>query len=660
MSQTKTLNIVPDDSLKRIHLSQGDLGRTLIFKLFEGSASYSPPTGATVKIVGTKPSGVGYSVNGTFSGNTVTIVTTSAMTDEYGAVMSELVVTNQAETEIFKSANFLLLIEKDPHPAGTVDGESSIVVPTLLQLQSAIGDLTQLNTTDKTSLVGAINELSVDAIRGIHVTLTSSNVTGDYTNMDTFPMNSVVIVAASAFASITNYPKSYSTGGTVVTFNSYGTKAGCVQIVYFFNGFSARRINVSNTWMPWEYSDIYYRTYKVRSDGSGDFSNLVNAIKNTMTSGLASYYYRYIIDVGEGEFDLRSASDMVTGGTIDQRGLFIMPYVTIRGKGKDKTKLTYYYGGSNDSIMSMVSGLNMPYESALEDLTLSVKDIRYAIHSDNPLTGESSDFTNTNLNNNKITLKNVCLEHLGFSSGKNPTYKVPAAWGGGSWNATDREFINCDFISTEVCGFLNHDRVGITKPSNFTFKDCNFITYNSDVRATANTAYSSCALISWGSGIKTNVSFDNCIVNKFVALTVVTTYNESAVIDYKVKANNDLFIIESDTNNSQLNDNFRNADCLESICASSAGIIAYAPVSKNRLYWVHRWQSGEAVQGIALNSCAQNEPCIIQTKGFVAIPLLTASTFSDGAYIGYSGGAWVVDTTNPIIRVMGGNVGVIL
>lgn len=166
MSQTKTLNIVPDDSLKRIHLSQGDLGRTLIFKLFEGSASYSPPAGATVKIVGTKPSGVGYSVNGTFSGNTVTIVTTSAMTDEHGAVESELIVTNQSETEIFKSANFLLMIEKDPHPAGTVDGESSVVVPTLLQLQSAIGDLTQLNTTDKTSLVGAINEVVSSGSQG--------------------------------------------------------------------------------------------------------------------------------------------------------------------------------------------------------------------------------------------------------------------------------------------------------------------------------------------------------------------------------------------------------------------------------------------------------------------------------------------------------------
>jgi hypothetical protein len=416
---------------------------------------------------------------------------------------------------------------------------------------------------------------------------------------------------------------------------------------------------VSGTWSEWEYSEVFYRTYKVRTDGTGDFGSVVSAVKSTMTSGLASPFYRYIIDIGEGTFDLSGVSDLVLNSTIDQRGLYVMPYVTIRGKGKDKTILTYHYSGSNDTIMSMVSGLNMAYESSLEDLTLSVKNIRYAIHSDNALSAETSDFSNSLLNNNKITLKNVRLEHLGFSSGLNPTYKVPAAWGGGSWDATDRVFIDCDFISKEVCGFLNHDRVGITKPSHFTFKNCNFITYNSDVRAQAVTGYSSCALISWGSEIKTPVSFENCMVNKFVALTVVTNYNSDAVIDYDVKADNELFIIESTTNNAHLNDNFCTSGCLESVCAGTA-ITAYAPVSKNRLYWVHGYNNAEAVHGIALNSCAQNEICVVQMSGYVALPLLTSKTFSDGAYVGYANGEWVEDAEHPIIRVVGGNVGLLV
>lgn len=492
------------------------------------------------------------------------------------------------------------------------------------------------------------------------VTVTASTATGDYADLNTFPKNTIVIVAQSAVPVVANYPKGYNQGATVITLNGYSANSGTVQFAFFFNDLWAMRICVSNAWKDWQYKDVYTRTFRVRADGTGDFGSVVSAIKNTMDSGYASYFYRYIIDIGEGTFDLSAVSDMVIGGKIDRRGLFVMPYVTIRGKGKDKTKLTYYYNGTNDAVMSTVSGLNMPYESALEDLTVSVKNIRYAVHSDNALASEQSDFTNTNLNDNKIRLKNVSLEHLGFDSELTPTYKVPTAWGGGTWDATDREFTNCDFISKEVCGFLTHNRVGITKPSNIVFTGCNFITYNSDIRVGSTAAYCSCALISWGSGIKTNVSFQNCMVNKFVALTVATNYNADAVIDYIVKADNKLFIIESTTNNAHLNDNFRTSGCIESICASSGGIVAYTPVSKNRLYWVHGYVSTEAVKGIALCSAAQNEPCIIQTSGFVAIPMLTAKSFSDGDYIGYSNGDWVVDETNPIIRVIGGNVGVLL
>ena len=492
------------------------------------------------------------------------------------------------------------------------------------------------------------------------VTITSTSATGVYADLDTFPKNSVVIVAQSAVSVVSHYPRVFNQGATVVTLNGYTANAGTVQIAYFFNNLYAKRINVQNTWSAWDYPEPYTRTFKVRLDGTGDFGSVVTALKNIMESGRASSFYRYVVDIGEGVFDLTGTTALVENNTIDQRGLFVMPYVTIRGAGKDKTKLTYYYSGSNDSIMSMVSGLNMPYESTLQDLTLSVKNIRYAVHSDNPLTSETSDFTNSNLNNNKITLKNVCLEHLGFDSGLSPTYKVPAAWGGGTWDATDRKFINCDFISTEVCGFLTHDRVGITKPSNIVFDGCNFVTYNSDVRVSATTAYCSCALISWGSGIKTPVFFENCSVNKFVALTVVTTYNADAIIDYFVQANTELFITEATTNNAHLNDNFRTSGCIESVCASSAGIVAYKPVSKNRLYWVHGYVSTEAVKGIALCSAALNEPCIIQVRGYVAIPMLTATTFSDGDLIGWNGTDWVVDSTNPIIKVMGGNVGVLL
>lgn len=122
MAQYKNIDIVPDESITRIHLSQGDIGRTLIFYLFENALSWSVPASSTIKCQGTKPSGFGFSVSCTYSGNTVTCVTTDEMTDEYGQIEAELVITSSDESQVFGTSNFILDIEKNPHPDGTVDG----------------------------------------------------------------------------------------------------------------------------------------------------------------------------------------------------------------------------------------------------------------------------------------------------------------------------------------------------------------------------------------------------------------------------------------------------------------------------------------------------------------------------------------------------------
>lgn len=120
MAITKQINIIPDDSLQRIHVSQGDIGRTLQFVLYEGSTSYTIPTGATVKIQGVKPSGLGFSETCTWSGSTVTIDTTEAMTQEFGGIPTELQITDG--DDVLGTTNFLLIVERNPHPDSTTDG----------------------------------------------------------------------------------------------------------------------------------------------------------------------------------------------------------------------------------------------------------------------------------------------------------------------------------------------------------------------------------------------------------------------------------------------------------------------------------------------------------------------------------------------------------
>lgn len=169
------VNLQPKYSMPQaVNVSQYDVGVVLKFELYDGM-SVADLTGCTAKIHGTRPSGVGFSVTGTISNNTVTVSTVTAMTGEYGRFPAEIELTKTGV--VVGTANFVMAIEKSPHPDGTID--SDIIVQEGLvervealeedttDLRSDIGDLSELDTTDKSSIVGAINELvGIDTLIG--------------------------------------------------------------------------------------------------------------------------------------------------------------------------------------------------------------------------------------------------------------------------------------------------------------------------------------------------------------------------------------------------------------------------------------------------------------------------------------------------------------
>ena len=142
MAQTKTVNMIPDDSLPRVSVSQYDVGREVTFKLVEGSEDYLIPIGATAKVQGTKPSGLGFSVDATIAEGrkAVTIESTEGMTDEWGCIDSEVVIFDGEDR--LGSANFTLAVERSPHPEGTTDGSAERIIPELtLILQRIEADM---------------------------------------------------------------------------------------------------------------------------------------------------------------------------------------------------------------------------------------------------------------------------------------------------------------------------------------------------------------------------------------------------------------------------------------------------------------------------------------------------------------------------------------
>lgn len=157
MSQYKNVDIIPGRTVNRIHLSQGDIGRTIIFYLFENALSWSVPSGSTVKCHGTKPSGFGFTVNCTYTGNTITCVTTEEMTDEFGQIEAELLITSSDESQIFGTSNFVLDIEKNPHPDNTTDGGADTAISLTARvtaLETAVNNLA-VSVSGKTLIFGS-------------------------------------------------------------------------------------------------------------------------------------------------------------------------------------------------------------------------------------------------------------------------------------------------------------------------------------------------------------------------------------------------------------------------------------------------------------------------------------------------------------------------
>ena len=186
MAQTITIDLTPDGrrifQRPTLFFSHGDVGQEFVINL-KSRFGMTIPAGATVKIEATKPSGLGFSEQGTLSNNTATFTTAAIMTDEAGHFPVELSISSSGT--VLGTANFNFMVEEDPHPDGTTDGESEQVIPELTELVERI-------------------EAAADSIHELNVAATTlnfgSDATADYdeeTNTITFgiPRGSLVSYA---------------------------------------------------------------------------------------------------------------------------------------------------------------------------------------------------------------------------------------------------------------------------------------------------------------------------------------------------------------------------------------------------------------------------------------------------------------------------------
>lgn len=168
------LNLIPAAYLPEVHISQYDIGRTLTFNLKEGASDYDVPTGATVTVKATKPSGFGFAVPCTFSGGVVTLVVTETMTPEYGRFPAELSIVSGNTT--IGTSNFIFNIERSPHPEGTIDGDAESLLPELTLLVERIeaaADSVDEDTQTVTEAKAEVLQAKADTLQAKADTLTA-------------------------------------------------------------------------------------------------------------------------------------------------------------------------------------------------------------------------------------------------------------------------------------------------------------------------------------------------------------------------------------------------------------------------------------------------------------------------------------------------------
>ena len=228
MNQNINVDLIPKFAVYgNLYFSQYDVGREAIINLVNGSTEYEIPSGATVTLAATKPSGLGFTQNCTFDGNQITVVCTAEMTDEAGHFPCELRIANGSL--LLGTANFTFNVERSPHPEGTTDGTADSVISQItVAFESAMtqiensGGLTNdikealLNCFQKVAWIDDQGQTYYDALEEALYNVEVTGITLNSNSLLFNELNQTSQLTATLIPSTATNPISWSSSDTSV------------------------------------------------------------------------------------------------------------------------------------------------------------------------------------------------------------------------------------------------------------------------------------------------------------------------------------------------------------------------------------------------------------------------------------------------------------
>jgi len=369
----------------------------------------------------------------------------------------------------------------------------------------------------------------------------------------------------------------------------------------------------------------------VKQDGSGDFISLRDAIESIND---ASESNQYEIQIHEGIYDIMSYYTDTEINDSAFIGLQIPNFVHLKGIGNKENIILK--GELSDTFstetMNRVSTLCTIDNCDLENLTVTAKNLRYAVHDD------------YNYPNHKRNVRNC--DFIKYTGGG-----FNQAYGQGSWSGTEHVFENCYFY-TEMPGYAYsfHNNVNFTKPSKNTFINCTF--------ESTNNKYS-IKFGSMGSGQKCSVHLVGNKIQGIIHIKEEQT-GSGVGIDFVVTGyGNDVVPVEFQySDGGQYTYNFTGET--KKIKNASSSLITKGTLVKVKSDFTGvepMLSTDDTVlfYGIAMEDININEIGIIRIGGYLQISDTNLSNLTIGDKIGISNGDLAVVTSGDYIGVVVSN-----
>lgn len=346
---------------------------------------------------------------------------------------------------------------------------------------------------------------------------------------------------------------------------------------------------------------------KVATDGSGDYTNLSDAVAAITDSGK---FKRYTIFVYPGVYDVFST---LKAGELAGAGIVLPNYVDVRGVG-NKESIILKGELPNETTLdksTRLSTLNVIYNNNLFNLTVTAKNCRYAVHADN-----SNTFKNYEQH-----IENCTFIHYGCATG---LWDSIIAWGSGSASGAKEYFKNCSFKGN--AGYTNHNNPNFAEDTYQEYSNCIF---------EGQMGGSCVQFISMDSNVKNKVVMKGCSFNTTISLT----NNGTNPFEFDISGYSNTFTPQNLTSDAFIN--FKD----EIICS-----VANKTITKGNVVKMYYNQCGPMdasangngkdsfYAGVCMKDCVAGETCYIKYAGFIGLTGIVAG-LSVGNYIGLVSGA---------------------